>query len=75
MQDFMNEEYSFDVPKDQPVLVAVKMLRSDASKNARRAAFVIRADIREKSEHLFNMQPKLLWIYFFLPSGTTSLKR
>ncbi|XP_037530754.1 discoidin domain-containing receptor 2 [Nematolebias whitei] len=35
MQEFMNEEYSFDVPKDQPVLVAVKMLRSDASKNAR----------------------------------------
>uniref|UniRef100_A0A3Q2ZZJ0 Discoidin domain-containing receptor 2 n=1 Tax=Kryptolebias marmoratus TaxID=37003 RepID=A0A3Q2ZZJ0_KRYMA len=35
MQAFINEEYSFDVPEDQPVLVAVKMLRSDANKNAR----------------------------------------
>lgn len=60
----MNEEYSFDVPKDQPLLVAVKMLRSDASKNARRAAFVIRADMRENTGNLFNMQPKLLWILF-----------
>ncbi|XP_041863209.1 discoidin domain-containing receptor 2 isoform X2 [Melanotaenia boesemani] len=35
MQEFMNEEYLFDIPEDQPVLVAVKMLRSDANKNAR----------------------------------------
>ncbi len=35
MQEFMNKEFSFDIPEDQPVLVAVKMLRSDANKNAR----------------------------------------
>ncbi|XP_061593780.1 discoidin domain-containing receptor 2 isoform X1 [Cololabis saira] len=35
MQEFMNEEFLFDIPVDQPVLVAVKMLRSDANKNAR----------------------------------------
>ncbi|XP_063748260.1 discoidin domain-containing receptor 2 isoform X6 [Eleginops maclovinus] len=35
MQEFMNKEFLFDIPEDQPVLVAVKMLRSDASKNAR----------------------------------------
>ncbi|KAK5907376.1 hypothetical protein CesoFtcFv8_005233 [Champsocephalus esox] len=35
MQEFMNKEFLFDIPVDQPVLVAVKMLRSDASKNAR----------------------------------------
>ncbi|XP_047230286.1 discoidin domain-containing receptor 2 isoform X1 [Girardinichthys multiradiatus] len=35
MQEFINEEYLFDVPEGQPVLVAVKMLRSDANKNAR----------------------------------------
>ncbi|KAM9762290.1 discoidin domain-containing receptor 2 isoform 1-T1 [Menidia menidia] len=35
MQEFMNEEYLFDIPEDQAVLVAVKMLRSDANKNAR----------------------------------------
>ncbi|KAF7203246.1 discoidin domain-containing receptor 2 isoform X2 [Nothobranchius furzeri] len=35
MQEFMDEDYLFDVPEDQPVLVAVKMLRSDANKNAR----------------------------------------
>ena len=36
----MNEEYLFDIPKDHPVLVAVKMLRSDANKNARCSASV-----------------------------------
>uniref|UniRef100_A0A3Q1D2T6 Discoidin domain-containing receptor 2 n=1 Tax=Amphiprion ocellaris TaxID=80972 RepID=A0A3Q1D2T6_AMPOC len=35
MQEFMNKEFLFDIPEDQPVLVAVKMLRSDANKNAR----------------------------------------
>lgn len=35
MQKFMDNEFLFDVPEDQPVLVAVKMLRSDANKNAR----------------------------------------
>ncbi|XP_067370187.1 discoidin domain-containing receptor 2 isoform X1 [Channa argus] len=35
MQEFMNNEFLFDISKDQPVLVAVKMLRSDANKNAR----------------------------------------
>ncbi|KAM9385287.1 discoidin domain-containing receptor 2 isoform 2-T2 [Pholidichthys leucotaenia] len=35
MQEFMNEEFLFDITEDQPVLVAVKMLRSDANKNAR----------------------------------------
>lgn len=35
MQKFMDKEFLFDVPEDQPVLVAVKMLRPDANKNAR----------------------------------------
>ncbi|XP_077390274.1 discoidin domain-containing receptor 2-like isoform X1 [Festucalex cinctus] len=35
MQEFMNKEFLFDVPDEATVLVAVKMLRSDASKNAR----------------------------------------
>lgn len=35
MQKFMDKEFLFDVPEDQLVLVAVKMLRSDANKNAR----------------------------------------
>lgn len=35
MHEFMNKEFLFDIPEDQPVLVAVKMLRSDADKNAR----------------------------------------
>ncbi|XP_040040649.2 discoidin domain-containing receptor 2 isoform X4 [Gasterosteus aculeatus] len=35
MQEFMNTEFSFDIPEEQTVLVAVKMLRSDADKNAR----------------------------------------
>ena len=35
MQEFVNKEILFDVPEDQLVLVAVKMLRSDANKNAR----------------------------------------
>ncbi|XP_032382728.1 discoidin domain-containing receptor 2 isoform X5 [Etheostoma spectabile] len=35
MQEFMNKEFLFDIPEDVPVLVAVKMLRSDANKNAR----------------------------------------
>lgn len=35
MQEFMNKEFLFDVPEEQTVLVAVKMLRSDANKNAR----------------------------------------
>ncbi|XP_061634255.1 discoidin domain-containing receptor 2 [Phyllopteryx taeniolatus] len=35
MQEFMNKEFLFDVPEEATVLVAVKMLRSDASKNAR----------------------------------------
>lgn len=39
MQEFMNEEFLFNVPEEQPVLVAVKMLRSDANKNARSRIF------------------------------------
>ncbi|CAL8396132.1 unnamed protein product [Boreogadus saida] len=35
LQEFMAEEFSFGVDEGQPVLVAVKMLRADASKNAR----------------------------------------
>lgn len=35
MQDFMDEDFSFDVTENQTVLVAVKMLRADANKNAR----------------------------------------
>ena len=35
MQKFMGNEFLFDSPVDRPVLVAVKMLRPDANKNAR----------------------------------------
>uniref|UniRef100_A0A671T4F8 Discoidin domain-containing receptor 2 n=1 Tax=Sinocyclocheilus anshuiensis TaxID=1608454 RepID=A0A671T4F8_9TELE len=35
MQDFMDEDFSFNVIENQTVLVAVKMLRTDANKNAR----------------------------------------
>ncbi|XP_055020447.1 discoidin domain-containing receptor 2 isoform X2 [Boleophthalmus pectinirostris] len=35
MQEFMNKDFKFDYPEEEPVLVAVKMLRSDANKNAR----------------------------------------
>ncbi|KAM8873847.1 discoidin domain-containing receptor 2 isoform 2-T2 [Spinachia spinachia] len=35
MQEFMNKASLFDIPEEQMVLVAVKMLRSDADKNAR----------------------------------------
>ncbi|XP_078074242.1 discoidin domain-containing receptor 2 isoform X2 [Mustelus asterias] len=35
MQEFMDKEFPFDICINQPVLVAVKMLRSDANKNAR----------------------------------------
>ncbi|KAL4660118.1 discoidin domain-containing receptor 2-like [Arapaima gigas] len=35
MQEFMDKDFTFDVSNNQPVLVAVKMLREDANKNAR----------------------------------------
>lgn len=35
MQEFLDEELTFDISDDQPVMVAVKMLRADANKNAR----------------------------------------
>ncbi|CAN0340646.1 discoidin domain-containing receptor 2 [Lampetra fluviatilis] len=35
LQEFVGEDFTFDVPKGAPVLVAVKMLRADATKNAR----------------------------------------
>ncbi|KAJ7986459.1 hypothetical protein DPEC_G00340110 [Dallia pectoralis] len=35
MQEFTNRDFSFDITDNQTVLVAVKMLRADANKNAR----------------------------------------
>ncbi|KAI5614589.1 discoidin domain-containing receptor 2 isoform X1 [Silurus asotus] len=35
MEEFMDEDFPFDVTDNQTVLVAVKMLRADANKNAR----------------------------------------
>ena len=35
MEDYMDEDFSFDVSDNHTVLVAVKMLRADANKNAR----------------------------------------
>uniref|UniRef100_A0AAY4CC55 Discoidin domain-containing receptor 2 n=1 Tax=Denticeps clupeoides TaxID=299321 RepID=A0AAY4CC55_9TELE len=35
MQDFMDEDFISDISENQPMLVAVKMLRADANKNAR----------------------------------------
>lgn len=38
MDTFKDKDFALDVSADQPVLVAVKMLRADANKNARSAA-------------------------------------
>uniref|UniRef100_A0A8C7PZE3 Discoidin domain-containing receptor 2 n=1 Tax=Oncorhynchus mykiss TaxID=8022 RepID=A0A8C7PZE3_ONCMY len=35
MKEFIDEDFSFNISDNQPVLVAVKMLRADANKNAR----------------------------------------
>ncbi|KAJ8270279.1 hypothetical protein GJAV_G00112470 [Gymnothorax javanicus] len=35
MQDFIDKDFSFDISDNQPILVAVKMLREDANKSAR----------------------------------------
>jgi discoidin domain receptor family protein 2 len=35
MNEFIDEDFSFNISDNQPVLVAVKMLRADANKNAR----------------------------------------
>ncbi|KAK3556615.1 hypothetical protein QTP70_010804 [Hemibagrus guttatus] len=35
MEEFMDKDFSYDVTENQTVLVAVKMLRADANKNAR----------------------------------------
>ncbi|MGH0170251.1 UNVERIFIED_CONTAM: hypothetical protein FKN15_058602 [Acipenser sinensis] len=35
MAEFIDKDFSFDITANQPVLVAVKMLRADANKNAR----------------------------------------
>ncbi|RXM28814.1 Discoidin domain-containing receptor 2 [Acipenser ruthenus] len=35
MSEFKDKDFSFDITANQPVLVAVKMLRADANKNAR----------------------------------------
>ncbi|KAI1882888.1 hypothetical protein AGOR_G00239540 [Albula goreensis] len=34
-EDLMDKDFSFDISADQPILVAVKMLREDANKSAR----------------------------------------
>lgn len=47
MQEFMNKEFLFDIPEAEPVLVAVKMLRSDANKNARYRS-LYQSDVRER---------------------------
>lgn len=38
MDKFKDKDFALDVSADQPVLVAVKMLRADANKNARCAS-------------------------------------
>uniref|UniRef100_H3AVY8 Discoidin domain-containing receptor 2 n=2 Tax=Latimeria chalumnae TaxID=7897 RepID=H3AVY8_LATCH len=35
IQEFLDKDFSFNISTNQPVLVAVKMLRADANKNAR----------------------------------------
>lgn len=62
MQEFINEDYLFDVPEGQPVLVAVKMLRSDANKNARCAAFVVGAGNITTNESKHEVTNHLIYI-------------
>lgn len=62
MQEFINEDYLFDVPEGQPVLVAVKMLRSDANKNARCAAFVVGAGNITTNESKHEVTIHLIYI-------------
>lgn len=71
MQEFMNKEFLFDVPEEEPVLVAVKMLRSDANKNARSLIFpssngVISFSVwQNQISHISDFSPPIL-------SGMTS---
>lgn len=39
MEKFRDKDFALDVSANQPVLVAVKMLRADANKNARSVNF------------------------------------
>uniref|UniRef100_G1T1B6 receptor protein-tyrosine kinase n=1 Tax=Oryctolagus cuniculus TaxID=9986 RepID=G1T1B6_RABIT len=41
MEKFKDKDFALDVSTNQPVLVAVKMLRADANKNARSTAIVL----------------------------------
>lgn len=41
MEKFKDKDFALDVSANQPVLVAVKMLRADANKNARSVVCVL----------------------------------
>lgn len=58
MQEFMNKEFLFDIPEDQPVLVAVKMLRSDANKNAR---YQLQSEYPSTPEEDIHLEKKMLY--------------
>lgn len=41
MEKFKDKDFALDVSANQPVLVAVKMLRADANKNARSVVYIL----------------------------------
>lgn len=41
MEKFKDKDFALDVSANQPVLVAVKMLRADANKNARSVVCIL----------------------------------
>lgn len=49
MEKFKDKDFALDVSAKQPVLVAVKMLRADANKNARSVVCVLNVPLRVSS--------------------------
>ena len=41
LEKFKDKDFALDVSANQPVLVAVKMLRADANKNARSVVYIL----------------------------------
>lgn len=48
MEEFMDKDFSFDVSENQTVLVAVKMLRADANKNARSVILIAHGTVQDE---------------------------
>lgn len=52
MEKFKDKDFALDVSTNQPVLVAVKMLRADANKNARSVVCVVTVPLQVVSAGL-----------------------